>query len=49
MGKVLVDGEAKVKGATFVHAFIRFDSQRKVKNVVRVREVGAHSTTEGKL
>ena len=40
--KVLVYGESEVKGTSFVHPLVRFDSERKVEDIIRVREVRSH-------
>lgn len=34
--EVLIDGKVEVEGSTFVHAFVRVDSQDEVENIVGV-------------
>lgn len=47
--EVLVDSERKGEDAALVHAFIRFDCQGKVKDVVRIRKVCVHCGAEGQF
>ena len=45
--EVLVDGKSKVEEAALVHAFVGFDGEGEVEDVVGVGEVHFHGTTQG--
>lgn len=49
VGKILVDSKAKVERSAFVHAFIGFDRECKVEDIVRIREFGLHGAAEREL
>lgn len=49
MGEILIDIKRKVEDSTLVHAFVRFDTQSEVENVVGVGEVHFHCVSEGEF
>lgn len=49
VGEILVDGEAELERATFVHALVRVDGEDEVEEIVRVRECRLHCLSKGAL
>lgn len=49
VGKILIYSEAEVEGAAFVHAFVWFDGECEVENVIWIREFGLHRAAEREL
>ena len=49
MREVLVDGKGEVEEAALVHAFVGFDGEGEVEDVVGVGEVHFHGTSQGQF
>lgn len=47
--EVLVDGEVEDEAAALVHAFIRFDGESEVEDVVGVGKGGLHGRSQGQF
>jgi hypothetical protein len=41
--EVLVDGKSESESAALIYAFVRFDMEEKVENIVGIREFRLHS------
>lgn len=49
MGEVLVDDEVEMECTSFVHAFVRFDCEGEIEDVIGIREGYFHCTSEGEF